>query len=148
MVSTIYKWRFQCERQKCEDEELRALLGDGPTQTTLSSTMINLNHEFFEKRPEWVKRHGKVILLHDKHQNWRKTPWNRLDGTSFRPRCYPLIWRNLSSLRINGTRACRAALQQFWRSLKMAHRMVCHKRKTIFLVRYSKCVETDGQSFV
>jgi Transposase. len=27
--------------------------------------MINLNHALNEKRPEWAKRHGKVILLHD-----------------------------------------------------------------------------------
>ena len=27
--------------------------------------MINLNHELIEKRPEWAKRNGKVILLHD-----------------------------------------------------------------------------------
>ena len=27
--------------------------------------MINLNHVLIEKRQEWAKRHGKVILLHD-----------------------------------------------------------------------------------
>ena len=27
--------------------------------------MINLNQALIEKRPEWAKRHGKVILLHD-----------------------------------------------------------------------------------
>ena len=27
--------------------------------------MIHLNHALIEKRPEWAKRHGKVILLHD-----------------------------------------------------------------------------------
>ena len=27
--------------------------------------MINLNHALIEKRPEWARRHGKVILLHD-----------------------------------------------------------------------------------
>ena len=27
--------------------------------------MINLNHTLIKKRPEWTKRHGKVILLHD-----------------------------------------------------------------------------------
>jgi hypothetical protein len=45
------------------------------------------------------------------------------------------IW--LSHLRINGTHACRAALQQFRRSWKMAQRMVCRKTKTAFLARYS-----------
>ena len=27
--------------------------------------MINLNHALIEKRPEWARRHGKVILLND-----------------------------------------------------------------------------------
>ena len=27
--------------------------------------IINLNHALIEKRPEWARRHGKVILLHD-----------------------------------------------------------------------------------
>jgi hypothetical protein len=30
------------------------------------------------------------------HQNWRKTPWNCLDGTSFCPRCNPLSWQHLT----------------------------------------------------
>ena len=52
-------------KDKCEDGELQALLDDDPIQTTLSSTMINLNHVLIEKRPEWAKRHGKLILLLD-----------------------------------------------------------------------------------
>ena len=27
--------------------------------------IINLNHVLIEKRPEWARRHGKVILQHD-----------------------------------------------------------------------------------
>ena len=27
--------------------------------------MINLNHALIERRPEWARRHGKVIVLHD-----------------------------------------------------------------------------------
>ena len=54
-VLTIYKRQFQCERQKCEDKELQALLDDDPIQTTLSSTMFNLNHTLIEKRLEWAK---------------------------------------------------------------------------------------------
>jgi hypothetical protein len=66
MVSTILKWLFQCERQKCRNEKLQALLDDDSTQTMLSSTMFNLNNALIEKR------HGKMILLHDKtHQNWQ-----------------------------------------------------------------------------
>ena len=47
------------------DGELQAFLDDDPTQRTLLSTMINLNHALIEKCPEWAKKHGKVILLHD-----------------------------------------------------------------------------------
>ena len=40
--------------------------------------MINLNHALIEKRPEWAKRHGEVILLYNYArltcQNWQKTP--------------------------------------------------------------------------
>ena len=32
--------------------------------------MINLNHALIEKQPEWAKRHGKVILLHDIAQSY------------------------------------------------------------------------------
>ena len=44
---------------------MQALLDNDPNQTTQSSTMINLNNSLIEKRPEWAKRHGEVILLHD-----------------------------------------------------------------------------------
>jgi hypothetical protein len=50
-------------KQKCDDEELQALLDDNPTQTTQLWAMINWNHALIKKRPEWAKRHGKVILL-------------------------------------------------------------------------------------
>ena len=70
--------------------------------------MINLNHELIEKRPEWTKKWFCYTTMPPRltHQNWRKTPWNRLDGTCFCPRSNPLTWRHLSPLRINGTRAC------------------------------------------
>ena len=45
------------------------------------------------------------------------------------------IW--LSPLLINGIPACRAALQQFRRSVKMAQWMFCRKTKTVFQARYS-----------
>ena len=44
------------------------------------------------------------------------------------------IW--LSPLLINRIRACRAVLQQFWRSVKMPQRIFCRKAKTVFLARY------------
>ena len=43
------------------------LLKPGETVNTnrYRQQMINLNQAFIEKRPEWARRHGKVILLHD-----------------------------------------------------------------------------------
>lgn len=43
------------------------LLKKGETVDTVRyrQQIINLNHALIEKRPEWARRHGKVILLHD-----------------------------------------------------------------------------------
>lgn len=43
------------------------LLKPGETVNTdrYRQQLINLNHALIEKRPEWARRHGKVILLHD-----------------------------------------------------------------------------------
>lgn len=43
------------------------LLKPGETVNTdrYRQQMINLNHALIEKRPEWARRHRKVILLHD-----------------------------------------------------------------------------------
>ena len=43
--------------------------------------MINLNHALIEKRPEWAKRHGKVILLHDNAPSHIKTGERHLEIT-------------------------------------------------------------------
>ena len=43
------------------------LLKPGETVNTerYRQQIINLNHALIEKRPEWARRHGKVILQHD-----------------------------------------------------------------------------------
>ena len=43
------------------------LLKPGETVNTdrYRQQIINLNHALIEKRPEWTRRHGKVILQHD-----------------------------------------------------------------------------------
>ena len=43
------------------------LLKSGETVNTdcYRQQIINLNHALIEKRPEWARRHGKVILQHD-----------------------------------------------------------------------------------
>ena len=115
------------------------MLDDDPTQTMLSLTMINLNHTLIEKRLEWAKRHGKVILLTAMlrltHQTVKKHIEIAWMGHPFRPRCNSLTWQYL--IITSSHQCCRAALQQFRRSVKMAQRMLCRKTKTVFLARYS-----------
>ena len=43
------------------------LLKPGETVNTVRyrEQMINSNHALIEKRPEWARRHGKIILQHD-----------------------------------------------------------------------------------
>jgi hypothetical protein len=104
--------------------------------------MINLSHALIEKQPESAKRHGKVILLYDNapsHTSKLAKDTLRSLGWDILPPLLPL--------RINGTCAYRAALQQFERSWKMAQRMFCRKTKTFFFcgevfITYLK----DGQS--
>ena len=50
--------------------------------------LINLNHALIEKRPEWARRHGRIILLHDNASshtppNLRKKPSKRSNGRSY-----------------------------------------------------------------
>ena len=64
-IRTCEKWFQQLKRGnfnvKDKSVKIRNCRHDGPTQTTLSSKMINLNHALIEKQPEWAK----VILLHN-----------------------------------------------------------------------------------
>ena len=63
------------------------LLKPGETVNTdrYRQQIINLNHALIEKRPEWARRHGKVILQHDNVPSHtakvvRLSPF-RIDGT-------------------------------------------------------------------
>ena len=68
-----------------KDVVYRDLLKHGETVNTdrYQQQMINLNYALIEKRPEWARRHGKVILLYDNApahkakpvQNTIKAPW-------------------------------------------------------------------------
>jgi Transposase. len=82
--------------------------------------MINFNHALIEKRAEWAKRHGKVILLHENapfhtskfvKEALKSLGWDILPHPPYFPDLAPSI-----SLCINGTH---------------------HKRRTVFLARYS-----------
>ena len=131
---------------------MQASLDDDPTQTTLSSTMINWNHE---KRPEWPKRHDKMILLHEiAPSHTSKLAKDTLKSLGWDILLPPPESFDLSHLRINGTRACRATLQKFRRSWKMAQQIFAAKQKQLFWRGIhdlpeisSNFVEADDQYF-
>lgn len=60
--------------------------------STVLSPTNNLNRAFMERRPEWTRTRGKMIL-----QNQWKTPQNRLDGISCRNRVTSQAWRHLTN---------------------------------------------------
>ena len=53
------------ESKKFEDAELLLKPGETVDADRYRQQMINLNHALIEKRPEWARRHGRVILIHD-----------------------------------------------------------------------------------
>ncbi|KAL6254101.1 hypothetical protein P5V15_014721 [Pogonomyrmex californicus] len=57
------------------------LLKPGETVNTqrYRQQVINLNHALIERRPEWARRHGKVILLHDNAPSHSKTSERHLE---------------------------------------------------------------------
>jgi len=44
-------------------------LGETVNANRYRQQMINLNHALIQKRLEWARRHGKIILLHDNAGN-------------------------------------------------------------------------------
>ena len=69
--------------------------------------MINLNHALIEKRPEWARRHGKVILLHDNAPSHTAKPvqdtlkslgWGVLPHPPYSPDLAPSDYHLLSAM--------------------------------------------------
>ena len=80
-----------------KDKKLQVLLDDDPTQTTLSSIWITHWSKNDQNGPrDMEKWFCYMTMPRLTHENWRKKPWNRLDGTSFRPRYNSLTWWHLS----------------------------------------------------
>lgn len=138
------------------------LLKPGETVNTdrYQQQMINLNHALIEKRPEWARRHGKVILLHDnapahkakRVQDTIKTlGWELLPHPPYSPDLAPSDYHLFSSMGhalaeqhfdsyeevenwVSGWFALKDE-QFYWRGI--------HKLPE----RWSKCVENNGQYF-
>lgn len=138
------------------------LLKPGETVNTnrYRQQMINMNHALIEKRPEWARRHGKVILLHDNAPAHKAKPvqdtikalgWELLPHPPYSPDLAPSDYHLFSSM------GHALAEQQFdsyeevenwvsdWFASKDEHfywRGI-HKLPE----RWSKCVESNGQYF-
>lgn len=138
------------------------LLKPGETVNTnrYRQQMINLNQALIEKRPEWARRHGKVILLHDNAPAHKAKPvqdtiktlgWELLPHPPYSPDLAPSDYHLFSSM------GHALAEQQFdsyeevenwvsdWFASKDEHfywRGI-HKLPE----RWSKCVESNGQYF-
>lgn len=138
------------------------LLKPGETVNTdrYRQQMINLNHALIEKRPEWARRHGKVILLHDNAPPHKAKPvqdtiktlgWEQLPHPPYSPDLAPSDYHLFSSMghalaeqhfdsyeEVENWVSDWFALkdeQFYWRGI--------HKLPE----RWSKCVENNGQYF-
>lgn len=138
------------------------LLKPGETVNTdrYRQQMINLNHALIEKRPEWARRHGKVILLHDNAPPHKAKPvqdtiktlgWEQLPHPLYSPDLAPSDYHLFSSMghalaeqhfdsyeEVENWVSDWFALkdeQFYWRGI--------HKLPE----RWSKCVENNGQYF-
>lgn len=138
------------------------LLKPGETVNTdrYRQQMINLNHALIEKRPEWARRHGKVILLHDNAPAHKAKPvqdtiktlgWEQLPHPPYSPDLAPSDYHLFSSMghalaeqhfdsyeEVENWVSDWFALkdeQFYWRGI--------HKLPE----RWSKCVENNGQYF-
>lgn len=138
------------------------LLKPGETVNTnrYRQQMINLNNALIEKRPEWARRHGKVILLHDNAPAHKAKPvqetikalgWELLPHPPYSPDLAPSDYHLFSSM---GHALAEQQLDSYeevenwvsdWFASKDEHfywRGI-HKLPE----RWSKCVESNGQYF-
>ncbi|GFU29211.1 mariner Mos1 transposase [Trichonephila clavipes] len=85
--------------QKGENEQLHELLDDDQTQTqhelvkAINMSQETRDHALIERRPEWSRRHGKVILLHDNAPSHTAKPVKDI----FKPLGYGILLHPLYS---------------------------------------------------
>jgi len=122
--------------------------------------MINLNHALIERRPEWARRHGKVILLHDNAPSRTAKPvkdtlkslgWDILPHPPYSPDLAPSDYHLFASM---GHALAEQHFSNFEKVGKWLDEWFAAKDKQFFWhgihklpERWAKCVEADGQYF-
>jgi len=166
-TSTAKPNRFGKKRMLCVwwDQKgimYHELLKPGETVNTdrYRQQMINLNHALIEKRPEWARRHGKVILLHDNAPAHKAKPvqdtikslgWDLLPHPPYSPDLAPSDYHLFASMG-------HALKEQHFKTSEELENWVSEwfssKEENFFWrgihklpERWSKCVESDGQYF-
>lgn len=138
------------------------LLKPGETVNTdrYRQQMINLNHALIEKRPEWARRHGKVILQHDNapshtaklvKDTLKTLNWEILSHPPYSPDLAPSDYHLFASMGHSLAEQCFANFEEVE---KWLFEFFASKEKKFFWdgihnlpERWAKCVETNGQYF-
>lgn len=166
-TSTARPDRFGKKRMLCVwwDQEgvvYRELLKPGETVNAerYRQQLINLSHALLEKRPEWARRHGKVILLHDNAPSHTAKPvrdalktlgWEVLPHPPYSPDLAPSDYHLFSSMG-------HALKNQHFKTAEDVQKWVdewfCSKQREFFRrgihklpERWRKCVASDGKYF-
>lgn len=138
------------------------LLKPGETVNTVRyrEQMINLNHALIEKRPEWARRHGKVILQHDNapahsakvvKETISALGWELLPHPPYSPDLAPSDYHLFSSM---GHALAEQHFKTFEDVRKWLDEWISMKDEAFFWngihklpERWIKCVESEGQYF-
>ena len=122
--------------------------------------MINLNDALIERRPEWARRHGKGIVLHDNAPSCTAKPvkntfkslgWDILPHPPYSPDLAPSDYYLFASM---GHALAEQHFSNFEEVGKWLDEWFAAKDKQFFWhgihtlpERWAKCVEADGQYF-
>jgi len=138
------------------------LLKPGETVNTdrYRQQIINLNHALIVKRPEWARRHGKVILLHDNAPSHTSKPvkdmlkdlaWEVLTHPPYSPDLAPSDYHLFQSI-------AHALSEQHFKTYEEVENWVSEwfasKQEKFYWdgihklpERWGKCVASDGHYF-
>jgi [histone H3]-lysine36 N-dimethyltransferase SETMAR len=138
------------------------LLKPGETVNTdrYRQQMINLNHALIEKRPQWARRHGKVILQHDNapshtarsvKDTLKTLNWEILSHPPYSPDLAPSDFHLFASM---GHSLAEQHFFNFEEVEKWLVQWFSSKEKKFFWngihnlpERWTKCIESNGQYF-
>lgn len=120
----------------------------------------NLNLALIEKRPEWARRHGKVILLHDNapshasklvKETLKSLGWDILQHPPYSPELAPSDYHLFASM---GHALAEQHFSNFEEVEKWLNEWFAAKGKQFFWQgihnlpeRWAKCVQADSQYF-